>query len=159
MPPKKMVEPWEKLRLQQRRSVVPLPGDEGGVSGFAQPLRERDVAGVRVRGAVDDVLVNAEDGLARHQLGAARHADATDQPPLRACVGESNAAPHQAVHIRGPHHGMAQRGHGVKALVVGKQENEVWPLARRHGSAGQRCQELSSVRHYSNFPFGSILRV
>lgn len=116
-------------------AVVPLAADEGGVARLAEGFRPRRVA--------HQLLINVEEVAPGEEHGARGHAGRAVQAALHIGAVEGHTAAHEAVEVRCLDGRVAQRGDGVRALVVGEDEEDIGPGGSSIGGweCAQRCEQ------------------
>ena len=112
---------------QRRRTVVPLPGREGRITGLPE--------GVGPGLVLQQLLIDLRERTPREQHGARRHARGALIATLHVGAGESHAALHQAIEVRRLDDRIAQSRDGVGTLVIGEDEDDV---GRWRGGQGDR---------------------
>ena len=102
-----------------RLAVVPLAGGERLVAASPQDLRQE-------RHPLE-VVRDVEPGAPAHEHGAAGHAHGAAVRAEAVVAAEAGPAPDEPVEVRRPDVRVPPRGDGVRALVVGEQEQDVRP--------------------------------
>ena len=111
-------------------ALVPLAGPEGRVAGLAEPLGQR--------GDAFEVIVDAEELAAAEDHGPARR---THRPVVRAHdvgLAKAEAAAHEPVQVGRLDVGVTPCRHGVGALVVAQEDEDVGARSVGGGCRGRR---------------------
>ncbi len=129
----------EGLR-QGRRSVMPLAGGEGRITGRAE--------GVGPGRMPQQLFVDLGEGTAGKQHRARRHAGRALVAALHVGAGESHPALHEPVEVRGLDDRITQRRDGVGPLIVGEDEDDVRGLGGGQGhDHGQQSKGETGQAH------------
>ena len=102
-------------------SVMPFSGTKRCVPAGPEMFGHHGV----FRRNVGCVLPHLEEGFAGHQHAPAGHTYRSSQGAHDVSMGESDARTDHAVHIGSGNFLVSQFRNGIKALVIGKQEQDV----------------------------------
>ena len=106
-----------KYTRQRGVAVVPFAAGKSGVAGLREGFGPCFIA--------HQLLVDVKQVLSREQHGTRWHAGGSAHAALHVGPAESDAAMREAIEIRRLDHRIAQRGDGVRALIIGEEEEDV----------------------------------
>ena len=133
-----------KAALQRGIAIMPFAACECGVARLAERLRPRLVA---------QLFIHMEKAAPREQHRARRNARRAIEPALHVGTVEGPAAVHKTVKVRRLDDRVSERRNGIRALVVGENEEDIGPrrfvvcAGRRQRKQGKDGEEEDFWEH------------